>query len=190
MKKFTIEKILVFGKLDDDKGLDIGETFYMDESLTIPLLQYGGEISDCTDDTKVGQKVFELDLENHEVDLLNEEESGLDTYVVESKNYRPRLAVQSEIDLINDYLVKEMSCQEKDLITLGLNPIVYDINEDFKLLVSTQISRCVLSDGKVMINFNAIKYAIKHGHVYEYENYDDLWDDENVNINQIMEILK
>lgn len=190
MKKLKIEKVLVFGKLDNEEDLDIGQVFYMDEPLSISLLEYGGEISNCTDETKVGQKVFEINLENHEVDLLNEEESGLDTYVVESKNYRPRLAFQSEIELINDYLVKEMSCQEKDLITLGLNPIVYDINEDFKLLVSTQISRCVLSDGKVMINFNAIKYAIKHGHVYEYENYDDLWDDENVNINQIMEILK
>jgi hypothetical protein len=100
------------------------------------------------------------------------------------------------MNILENYWLKEDKGSTREEIINDLKEsihIVFDVTDDFKILVSSRCHIVLYSDGSKRVENLDFKYAIKYGFIYPYEDFGDfgeVQDDIEEDISSITSILK
>jgi hypothetical protein len=124
-------------------------------------------------------------------ELLDKAVTSLDI-----KPLNPRIATIDEIKILENYWLKEHILSTREEIINDLKEsiqIVFDVTDDFKILISSSCQIVMYSDGTKRVENIEFKYAIKYGFIYPYDDIGDfgeVQDDIEEDISSITSILK
>jgi hypothetical protein len=192
MKRFKLERVILIGSVEDD--LTSGEQLIFEKDIDI-----SSAIVKSVIDGKVVME-YETQKENFKGDDITPviECSTIDDledcgYVMDSKELVPRSATEDEINSLNEYFKREVRDSafpmDTDFVPVGPNSLkVFEINEDYKILIHLTCSVMSYSDGNPSVLFDSMKYALRYGTIYSYDDEDHL-DDVDIDISDITNLL-
>jgi len=193
MKKLKIKAAIFF--TDNDES--INEPIYLDEEIKISNLLSSSEIESLNSNESIllwkpyhNNKPLDVGYWTYK-ELLDKSVTSLDTNPLNA-----RIASIDEMNILENYWLKEDKGSTREEIINDLKEsihIVFDVTDDFKILVSSRCHIVLYSDGSKRVENLDFKYAIKYGFIYPYEDsgdFGEVQDDIEEDISSITSILK
>lgn len=193
MKRFKLEKVILIGSTEDE--ITPGEQLYFDKDIDI----CSGVVSSVVGNNVVIE--YEPIKENFKgdditpiIDCSTYDDLKYYGYEMDSDELTPRDATEYETNCLNDYFKREMRNSiigtDEDFEPINSNSLkVFEINEDYKILIHLTCSVMTYSKGSSSVLFDSTKYALRYGVVYSYDDGDHL-DDVDIDISGITNLLK